>query len=445
MHYSDDTSSLVNPPAEEWKPTYWTPMKNPWTLGGDIADFVEKYHTPPRGDSEAWKLSAQQRWLYESIFELDECGLFRYREVWIFIPRKNAKSMLGSGIGNYFLTKGKPGDRIYYAAKDSEQARICYDEAVRNILQSEELSEVIRPLKNESMNTEKDILMKPLAASVKGAHGLAPYISIADELHTWDSATGTSTIGKDMLASLLTGSADQKESLFIGITTAGSNLEGIAYANYQKGKMVALGEIEDDRIGFFCWEAEEHDDIFDINTLRKANPGIAGGWIDEESLYKDLQTAAKISTADFERFHLNKWIKKTAGEEFILPFWWEDIAIEAESLFEKAASSSKKPEVVLGFDGSLTEDSTGIVAIDLETNAMHLLYRWEKDRSVTDWHVDLEEVDMAFRKCFELFEVKKAYLDPSRHWDLVKRWQKDFTKAIVRDIPPTITRMGPLS
>ena len=128
-----------------------------------------------------------------------------------------------------------------------------------------------------------------------------------------------------------------------------------------------------------------------------------------------------------------------------MPFWWEDIAIEAESLFEKAASSSKKPEVVLGFDGSLTEDSTGIVAIDLETNAMHLLYRWEKDRSVTDWHVDLEEVDMAFRKCFELFEVKKAYLDPSRHWDLVKRWQKDFTKAVVRDIPPTITRMGPLS
>ena len=131
-------------------------------------------------------------------------------------------------------------------------------------------------------------------------------------------------------------------------------------------------------------------------------------------------------------------------EEFLTEFHWSEIfRKDFTKLFEKAKEG--KPSVVLGFDGSLTEDSTGIVAIDLETNLMEVLFKWEKDPTDSNWFVDQGEVDDAFRKCFELFDVKMVYLDPLRHWDLVKQWQRDFGKHIVRDIPPSVQRMAPLS
>lgn len=472
MYYTDDLSLDAMPPAPEWRPVWWTPMKSKATLGDDLIEFIETYHTPPRGDGgekaersietfysedddeqvevENIKLAEWQKWLLRHIFELDTWGRFRYREVYIQIPRKHGKSMLMSGVGNYFLTKGKRGDRIYFAAKDSDQARIMYEEAKRNIDDSVDLSSVLETFKYISRNQLKDIEMKPLASSTKGAHGLAPYISLCDEIHTWDSATGTSRQGIEMLQSLLTGSGDRKEKMVLEITTAGSNLDGIAYSRYQKGKMLAQDALQDDRFGFFCWEAEEHDDIFDDATLRKANPGIVGGWISIEELRRERDSAAQLSTADFERYNLNKWLRRGDKSEFLTPFHWGEIRIDDHMpLFEQAefnaANGQDRPEVVLGFDGSLTEDSTGIVAIDLIDNVMEVLYKWEKDPTDPNWFVDQSEVDAAMRKCFELFDVKKVYLDPSRHWDLVKVWQNEFGPMIVRDIPPSAVRMAPLS
>ena len=86
MHYNDLLDNLVNPPEKDWRPTWWTPMKSKATLGYEIADFMEKYHTPPRGDrSKGLKLSEWQRWLLAHIFELNAFGLFRYREVYVHI------------------------------------------------------------------------------------------------------------------------------------------------------------------------------------------------------------------------------------------------------------------------------------------------------------------------------------------------------------------------
>lgn len=446
MYYTDELTLDAIPPEDDWKPVYWSPMKSTLTLGDEIADFAEAHCTPPRGNKEDFKIAAFQRWLFQHVFELRETDfLFRYKEVFIEIPRKNGKSFLMSLIAIFFLSKGVDGDRIFFAAKDSDQARIMYEEAVRNIDNSSDLSLILETFRNVSKNKLKDIEMKPLASSTKGAHGLAPYISLCDELHTWDSATGTSRKGEEMLSSLLTGSGDRDEKMLISITTAGSNLEGIAYQRYEYAKSISQGAIEDDSFGYFIWEAEEQDDIFDDAILMKANPGINAGYISLEELKKERESAAQLSMGDFLRHHGNQWIRATNDTQFITAFHWDDIVDEEQKSLFELAEAGERPDVALGFDGSWSEDSTGIVGINIETGAMEVLYKWEKDRLNPNWFVDSDEVDLAFRKCFELFNVHKVYLDPSRHWDLVKQWQKSFGKLIVRDIPPNITRMGPLS
>src|SRR5207253_1710457 len=55
----------------------------------------------------------------------------RYREVFLYVPRKNGKTPLSAGICNYVLfCDGEPGAQIYSAAAEKEQAALLYRHAV---------------------------------------------------------------------------------------------------------------------------------------------------------------------------------------------------------------------------------------------------------------------------------------------------------------------------
>lgn len=439
MYYNDDTSGLIDPPKDEWKPVYWTPRIYENTLGDKIADFVEKHMTPPRAkNNEPFKLCEYQRWLYRHMFELKPDGTFRYSEIFIEIPRKNGKSMIASHTLGYFLAKAEDGQEFYIAAKDSKQAEVVFREVKKNVERSRGLSLVLDARRDQINHRYRNAFAKKLSSSSKSTFGFAPYMSVGDELWAWDSETGISTKGVEMMASLTTGSGDRDESMFIGITTAGTNVEGIAHERYEKGKMIAKGQVEDESFGFFCWEAEEFDDISDPKTWIKANPSLQAGIMSMEKFEESYNSAASFGTADFERFKLNKWIKRSASENYIIPFYWKEAEDKSLGTIPFGA------EVAVGFDGSLTEDSTGIVAIDLSTNLMEVLHKWEKDPSNPEWFVDVAEVEEAMASVFEKYNVKKLYADPSRHQEVVQGWVKKFGKSIVRDIPPNAKRMVPM-
>lgn len=447
MYYTDDTSELFLPPDDEWKPVYWTPMKNhpEWaggirSLGYDIIEFAENYFVPPRGigAGKKIKLSESQKWTFIHVFELKVNGRFRYKECYIQIPRKNWKSLFASIVAAYFATKGMQGDEIYLAAKDSGQAEIVYKEVVNSVANSKELGLIFSVTKDIIKNKYTGVSIKRLTADAMKVHGKAPYISICDELHTWDSETGRSTRGQDMIDALTTGSGDRMEAMVIYITTAGSNLDGVAYARYDMGKQIAQGAVENDSFGFFCWEAEEHDPIDDPATWRKANPGLVAGFLPFDSFEDDFKRAMLLDITSFERYRLNKWIRHDESEGYVSEFHWNN------ALSENLKNIPEGAEIVVGFDGSLTDDSTGFVGLDINTGLMEVLYKWEKDMTNTNWFVDIEEVKEAMVKLQSRFDVKLVYADPSRHQEVVKTWIRDYGRRAVRDIPPSPTRMFPM-
>lgn len=440
MYYTDDVSHLILPPEKDWMPVFWTPMLSEKSLGYDIIKFAETYMEPPRGGipGEKVKLTDYQKWLLIHMFELDENGYFRYTEIYLQLARKHGKSFIGSIIAAYFGAKGKNGDEIYIAAKDSKQAEVVFKEIANNIQGSPELSQVFRVNKDVIQNEYFNVNIRKLSSNAQSTFGLAPYISICDELWCWDSETGRSTKGQDMITSLTTGSGDRKEHICIEITTAGSNLEGLAYARYDKGKQIATGGLEDKRFGFFCWEAEEHDPIDDPKTWRKANPNIGAGLMSEEKFAEDYHSAAQIDTTDFERFRLNKWIRRGDSEGYINAFHWDNAG---DPTF---GSISEGAEITVGFDGSLTDDSTGFVGLDIATGMMEVLYKWEQDRTNKSWFVDVEEVKAAMVDIQKRFDVKMVYADPSRHQEVIKTWIRDYGRTTIRDIPPSPARMFPM-
>jgi len=112
---------------------------------------------------------------------------------------------------------------------------------------------------------------------------------------------------------------------------------------------------------------------------------------------------------------------------------------------DNAAKIPENAEIVVGFDGSQTEDSTGIVAIDVNTGLIELLHAWEKDPTNKEWFVDDDEVQVAMESVFSKYKVLRVYADPSRHRDMVRKWQRTWGRGVVRDIPPTSARMAPMS
>lgn len=475
-HYNDAPDpNEIDPPAEEWKPTYWTAMRSDRTMGDTIADWAEEFMRPPRrkkkltildeedveegeepeedeelegeepeeeeDDGEAWKILPWQRWWLRHAFELNKYGLMRFQRIYLQIPRKNGKSFLASIILLYWLFTAEDGDEFYCAAKNSKQARIVFKVCRDAVLASPALQEVIKVTRDKLENKHTNAWLEPLSGDSGGFHGKAPKGTSADELHKWDSLTGTSNRGEDMVAAATTGSADRDEWFFLGITTTGDNDTGIAHNMWDYGRKVATDpENTDYSFCFTSWEAEDDDDIYSPATWRKANPNIEAGLMSEEDMEKALTAAeaSKGGTADFERYHLNKWVRGGMQADFITGAQWENA--KRPELGKIAIDS----EICVGFDGSLTEDSTGIVAMD-ERGLVEILYAWEKDPLDPEWFVDVEEVNAAMVKVFRDYRVLKVYADPSRHQETVKGWRKAYGSNIVTDIPPSSSRNVPMS
>lgn len=422
-----------------------------------MADWIEDFIIPPRPplaegaveevkEEEPFRLRDWQRWLLIHTFELDEYGFLRYTEVYLQIPRKNGKSFLASSALLYFLFTAEGGEQLMVAGLNREVARAIFDECVAQVNINPVLQQVIKVTKMELTNRFVRASLIPLSGDARTSHGKAPGpLACMDELHTWDSLTGTSTRGADLRGALKSGSKDRREKLLWGMTTAGNQLNGIAHKLYDYGKQVALGTIVDDRFGFFCWEAEATDDINEEATWFKANPMLYEKILSVEDFRNDLVSSDMDSTADFERYNLNKWLQGGDRADFIAPAHWKKAANP------ELGTIPKGEKITVGFDGSLTEDSTGIVAINANPDSpqyglIEILYGWEKpQKSGEEWYVDVEEVMDAMATVFAEYDVLKLYADPSRHHAQVDAWRRLYGAGAIRDIPPSSSRNPPMA
>jgi phage terminase large subunit-like protein len=442
-HYADVDYFDAMPPKDEWKPTYWTPMKTTRSLGPDIAKFIEEYLEPPRDDmmkvGDEFKVTEWQYWWLCHAFELDEEGFLIHNTIFLEIPRKNGKSFLASGIMLYFLFKSNGGEELYCAAKNSKQARIVYGVALDLVYANPTLQKAIKPTRDVMTNKFTGVKFQPLSSDAGGAHGKAVYGATFDELQAVDTFNGTSTKGVDMFEALTTGSKDRREWFILLISTVGPNDKGLAKSKHDYGVAVSTGQIVDDSFSFTYYGAEDDDDISSEDVWRKCNPQLSAGLLNIKEFRKEYNEGEKTSTKKFEMFALNKWLRGGDKAQFISGFHWK------EAMKPELGKIPKGADITVGFDGSLTEDSTGIVAIDINTGLIEVLYGWEKPPGNDDWFVDISEVNSAIEKVFSEYNVLKLYADPSRHRSEVQAWRKAYGSSIVREMPPTSSRSAPMS
>lgn len=430
-------SVALNAPEPNWAPAWSVPSVSDQTLGGNVTDFAATLLRASRGfrQGEPLEFTKWQSWLMDRLFELNpETGLMRYRRAVIGLPRKNGKSLLGTAIALEHLVYGSPGAQVYSAAADRAQAKIVFGEARQQVLNNPALSRIIKVYRDAMELPSKGSVYRALSADAMRAHGLAPSLVVADELHAWPSSA-SNTRGDELWEALTQGSADRPESLVVGITTAGGHTDTLLGRLYEHGKRVARGEIDDPQFGFWWWEAGNDADPTDPETWRVANPNLAEGLLDVGDFEAAIASAGSAGFAGFQRYRLNQWVR-LAGEDFVSPHHW------AES--KRDVSIPLGATVCAGFDGSVSGDATGLVAIDVATGTMSVMACWEPDHSDPEWTVDRADVNRAVEKMFENYNVKMLWCDPSFYEPDVLEWSKRWKKRVER-IPPTNHRIAPLA
>ena len=200
------------------------------------------------------------------------------------------------------------------------------------------------------------------------------------------------------------------------------------YENWIAGKLTA-----DPRVMYDSLEAHSRAPIHPF-FLKRVIEGVRGDswWFPVDNAVESmLDTTVPLPK------RIRYWFNRVVQGENALygPNDYEAIAV-------RNAHHMPGDEIVLGFDGGKTDDSTALVAIRVSDGLAQLIRVWEKpadaprggrddvtwqrEANVQKWEVPTEEVDAKVREVFEAFNVVGFYADLHPWQSYIDAWNRDF-------------------
>jgi phage terminase large subunit-like protein len=225
----------------------------------------------------------------------------RYRRAYFAVPRKNGKSIIGSGIGLYmFSVDGEFGAEVYSGATTEAQAWEVFRPAKQMLERTPELQEALgAEVWAKSLLVPADgSRFEPVIG--KPGDGASPSCAIVDEYHEHDSS--------DLVDTMETGMGAREQPLLLMITTAGFNIAGPCYDQEVEAKKVLEGALDDPELFALIYTIDDGDDWTSPAVLRKANPNY-GISVDEDFLLSQQRQATQSASKQvrFKTKHLNIW------------------------------------------------------------------------------------------------------------------------------------------
>lgn len=405
----------------------------------------------------------------------------RFKRFYLEVPKKNGKTPLISLLGNYlfFADSVKRQVNIYTAATTRKQAERVLKHSVKQVKNSEELSEVAEIKKLEGFLTMSfnDNEWYVLAADAASADGVNGHL-LADELHRWP--------GFEFYHSVKYMTASQPEGLFIGITTAGLNTESVCKTLHDHAVSVNSGRVEDEQFYGQIYGLSPDDDPHDEANWYKANPslGTTAEMPLKLSTFRAEYEAARDDPTEwnsFLRLRLGVWQTSENG--------WLDAACPRKFLdWDSGPTERKKAatridcfepfdddflegleavRIGLGLDMSSVRDTTAAVLsiedVDgwtwirpffwlpeqeaLRQNKRVPYRRWSElglirltPGDVIDYRTVLDELIGVCNR----FRVQKFYFDPLFQAEWFTQELEAATGALRIEFPQTITHYAPL-
>lgn len=236
--------------------------------------FIETFCCIPKmRGTPRFKLELWQKALVEATFGfVDDQNLRQYREVFLFIGRKNAKSILGAAMALYLLlADGEDGPEIYTAATDRSQAKVVWEYAISMINHDASLKKYLRPKVNLIECKENGGKFVPLSKNSGSLDGLNVSGMFLDELHAIKDRNmydvlkgGTYARSQPLTVIMSTGGYYEQDSLF---DTKYSEYMSII-DGYSTGRYVDESTLP------IIYELDSKEEVVDPSNWIKANPNL---------------------------------------------------------------------------------------------------------------------------------------------------------------------------
>ncbi|WP_277375826.1 terminase large subunit [Paenibacillus polymyxa] len=231
--------------------------------------------TPLSG--EPFLLEPWQKYIIYNLLGFYHKGtiLRRYKEAFIFIPRKNGKTRFVAALSwALALLNRRSGSKIYIVGAALEQSLQSFNFINYNLDKMGE-KENFRVLDNNQEHSisgdlgDGTLYIKALAANPDKQDSLICNIAIADELHAYTKPKQYNIIKEAM--------KPYSNKLMIGITTAGDNMTTFCYQRLQLCKKILDQTVQDETYFVFIAKADEDPDTGEVDYTdpvqhEKANP-----------------------------------------------------------------------------------------------------------------------------------------------------------------------------
>lgn len=338
-----------------------------------VVDWIHKYlklyegeHAGEVMELRDWQLEATMR-IFGWVRHSEQWGreVRRFRRASIWVPKKNKKSPTLAAWGLYLLAgDSEPGQKVFLAAKDGNQARdIAGKHAFEMLAQSGDLDAECTTNKNLYQITHEPTrsIMRPLSSGAernqRAKEGLNGSVLI-DETHVVD---------EEFIGIISRAGISRSEPLQIEVSTAGDNPDG--YGKKQFDKAVAIIRGDQYQRDFFALVYAAPQDLKDadldadpIKYGKMANPAW-GHTVDPEEFLSDYQNSKHSLTelGRFKMYRLNIW--QQSCNPWIRMSDWDECRTDFD--LEKLEGR----ECWAGLDLSLSRDMSALV----------LVFPWEGD------------------------------------------------------------------
>lgn len=216
----------------------------------------------------------------------------RFKEAFIFIPRKNIKtSFAGALAWALGLLNRMSGSKIYITSAALPQSLESFNFIKYNVIRLGLQDEGFKIIDNNNEHSitgsigDGSIFIRALAANPDAQDSFNCNVGIADEIHAYKSPKQYNIIKEAMKA--------YTNKLMIGITTAGDNMNSFCYQRLQYCTKILNGTVKDEQYFVFICKADENEngdiDYTNPKIHEMANPAYGVSIRPEDILNDSLQ------------------------------------------------------------------------------------------------------------------------------------------------------------
>jgi phage terminase large subunit-like protein len=338
------------------------------------------------------------------------------RQALVVVGRGNGKTTLAAAMAVHAATwAGVAGAEVVLVATTEEQARrILY--VIRRFVEADRwLADRARVYSDRITFPAYGSRILALPAESNALLGLDFSLAICDEIgamraETWEAIT--------------TASGKRPTSTVLGI---GSPVPG---SSELLRRLIEYGESQADPSFWLRWyRAPTGCAIDDPDAWRAANPSYPK-LMDAATL---ANLAATTPEASFRAYRLGQFVE-------------DDGAWLRSGVWAACADPTREvecgTEIVIGFDGSYSGDSTALIGCTLDGHVF-VLGAWENPNDPS-WRVPRVEVDAAVADAFERYQVRRMACDPWGWRAEIEAWEAQFGDEVVVEFPTnSLARIAP--